>query len=120
MIITAKNLVTKTPERVNDPELPDALKAKLRADGLAKPLSGLELCHIEDDCFVCGNKLTTPYVYWDGATKGLSLCRICGPRLALGLAEDSHELATGERGQANTDATGWLGTYKQKRKYGME
>ena len=120
MIITAKDFETKTPEWVNDPDLPDALKAQFRADGLAEPLNGLELCHIEDECFVCGNKLTTPYVYWDGSKKGLSLCRTCAPRLALGLAEDAHELSTGQRSGTKTDSTDWLGTYAQKREYGVE
>ena len=120
MIITSKDFEVKTPEWVTDPDLPEALKAQFHADGLAEPLNGLELCHIEDDCFVCGRKLTTPYVYWDGCNKGISICQSCAPRLALGLAEDAYELATGQRSAAPIDVTDWLGKYAQKREYGLE
>jgi hypothetical protein len=120
MIITSKDFEVKTPEWVTDPNLPEGLKAQFRADGLAEPLNGLELCQIEDDCFVCGRKLTAPYVYWDGCNKGISLCQTCAPRLALGLAEDAYELASALRSKAKTDATDWLGTYAQRRENGLE
>ncbi len=120
MIVTAASFEVKTQEWVNDPDLPEGLKKIFHADGLAEPLNGLELCHLEDECYLCGNKLTTPYVYWHCGDKGLSLCGICAPRLALGLAEDSQELRTGKRCIANIEATDWLGTYAQKRQYGVE
>ena len=84
MIITSASFEVKTPEWVNDPDLPEGFKKIFHADGLAEPLNGLELCHIEDDCYLCGNKLMTPYVYWHCGDKGLSLGGICAPPARLG------------------------------------
>jgi hypothetical protein len=40
--------------------------------GLAEALSNVEMADIEDDCFVCGQKLATPYVCQHGPARFLA------------------------------------------------
>lgn len=63
--------------------------------GFAESLSGVEMVDLEDDCFVCGQKLTLPFVYWDGSLRGLSFHGNCAARLAGGLARDAQEILSG-------------------------
>ena len=83
-------------------------------------MNRVECLTIEDECFKCGKKLTTPYIYWNGATGNLSLHPQCAAKLALGLVQDAHVLISGNPSSTEVDAAAWLETVAQKQQYGME
>lgn len=118
-LIREQDFIPKHPDWMSDPAMPEAEKSKLAAMGFAEPLSRVECNEIHDDCFKCGEKLTTPYVYWQLSETSVSLHPHCAARLALGLAQDARDALEGKRGEA-VDAADWLTAYAQKRVYGVE
>lgn len=118
-LIREQDFIPKRPDWLADPSMPEAEKAKLMEMGLAEPLSRVECNEIHDDCFACGQKLTTPYVYWQLHDTAMSLHPNCAAKLALGLAQDAREAMEGNRGEAVNGAE-WLVTYAQDRMYGAE
>jgi hypothetical protein len=61
---------------------------------LAEYSSPSDAMLIDDDCFVCGEKLTLPYVYWHGSGgdnkgKSISLHHQCARHLAKGITQDA-------------------------------
>ena len=73
-----------------------------------------------DDCFHCGEKITTPYLYWQGAPKGVSLHQNCALKVALGLIQDAHERTKGKPPESERDAALWLDLFASKKEYGIE
>ncbi|MBX7208661.1 MAG: hypothetical protein K1X78_10135 [Verrucomicrobiaceae bacterium] len=118
-LIREQDFIPKHPDWMTDPDLTDAEKSKLAAMGFAEPLSRVECNEIHDDCFKCGEKLGTPYIYWQFMEMGISLHPHCAAKLALGLAQDARDALEEKRGEA-VDAAVWLTTYAQKRVYGVE
>lgn len=59
---------------------------------MADPLSRVECLEIVDDCFNCGEKLTTPHIYWQGATANPSLHAKCARDLAAGLEKEARDV----------------------------
>ena len=120
MILRADHFEARPHEILSDPDLSDEMKRHFKELGLADMASQVELHDIVDECFKCGEMLTTPYIYWHGAGRGLSLHPKCAAALALGLAQDMHEFDTGKRSKDETDAAQWLGAFAQKKLYGVE
>ena len=81
------------------------LKQELRERGMADPLSRVECLEIVDEC---GEKLTTPYIYWQGATGNLSLHAKCAAKLALGLSQDAFQNAHGAGAKPQKEEVSWL------------
>lgn len=86
------------------------LKQELRDHGLADPYSRVECLEIVDECFNCGEKLTTPYVYWQGATGNLSLHPKCAAKLALCLGKDSFSIQMKRDVSSDSEAASALTT----------
>jgi hypothetical protein len=118
-LIREQDFIPKRPDWVADPAMSETEKAKLIEMGLAEPLSRVECNEIHDDCLVCGQKLTTPYVYWQVHHMAMSLHPKCAAKLALGLAQDAQDALEGTRG-GGVNAAEWLTTYAQKRMYGVD
>lgn len=113
-LIREQDFNPKHPDWMSDPAMPEAEKSKLLAMGLTEPLSRVECNEIHDDCHACGQKLTTPYVYWQLHDTVMSLHPNCAAKLALGLAQDAQDALEGERGDA-VNAADWLVNYARKR-----
>ena len=88
MIVRSEDFVPRPPSWEDDPSVSAELKQELRERGMADPLSRVECLEIVDECFNSGEKLTTPYIYWQGATANLSLHAKCAGDLAKGLLKD--------------------------------
>lgn len=95
MIVRSEDFEAKTHPVLLEPGLPEEFKRELKARGMADTMNGVECMEIVDECFSCGKKLTTPYVYWQGLPHALSLHPQCAARLALGLAQDGYHAARG-------------------------
>ena len=108
MIVRSDDFEARHPEWLSDEAVPQELKQTLQASGMGEPTNSAECLEIVDECFKCGGKLTTPYVYWNGAAGSISLHPACATKLSLGLAQDSHELATGTRCKIAAEAADWL------------
>lgn len=106
-VIRSEDFEPRRPEWVSDPHFDDLLKKELIARGMAEPLSGVECVELEDDCWYCRQKLTTPYVYWNNE-RSLSLHAACAARLAAGLAQDAQEILSGGRGDGKVSGAKWL------------
>lgn len=120
MIVRSEDFEAKTHPILLEPGLPDGLKQDLRTLGMADTMNGVECMEIVDDCFYCGKKLTTPYVYWQGAPQSISLHTQCAARLALGLAQDGYQAANGHKPETERVATKWLDLFASKKEYGVE
>lgn len=92
MIVRSEDFVPRPPSWEDDPSVSAELKQELRERGMADQLSRVECLEIVDECFNCGEKLTTPYIYWQGATGNLSLHAKCAADLALGVTKDAFEI----------------------------
>ena len=115
MIVRSEDFQLRPPKWTEDSSVSDDLKSKLAEHGLAEPMNEVECVDIVDECFHCGQKLSTPYVYWQGALHSLSLHPKCATDLALGLIQDSCEIATGSPTKSERDAVEWLGLHAQKK-----
>ena len=120
MIVRAEDFIAQPHPVLNEPGLPDEMKRHFKELGLTDTLNRVECLDIVDDCFFCGKKLSTPYVYWNGGTGSLSLHAKCSAKLALGLAQDASAVSTGHRPDSETTAVQWLDLFAQKKEYGVE
>jgi len=120
MIVRSEDFEARHPEWLKDEEIPEELKRCLEASGMGEPTNSVECLEIVDECFKCGGKLTTPYVYWNGAAGSISLHPACAARLSLGLAQDSHELAAGTRCKIAAEAAEWLRSVAQNDEHGRD
>jgi hypothetical protein len=107
MIVRSEDFVPRPPAWEDDPSVSAELKQELWGHGFAEEQSRVECLEIKDECFNCGEKLTTPYVYWQGATANLSLHTKCASQLASGLSQDAFESAKGSPSESGSDATRW-------------
>ena len=89
-------------------EMPASMQQGCIEAGLAEMYSISDSIHLQDDCFVCGKKLKTPYVYWHGMTRGLSLHPECVPKLAAGICRDAGEIYGELPGPATAEGAAWL------------
>ena len=108
MIVRSEDFVPRPPSWEDDPSVSAELKQELRERGMADPLSRVECLEIVDECFNCGEKLTTPYIYWQGATGNLSLHAKCAAKLALGLSQDAFQNAHGAGAKPQKEVVSWL------------
>ena len=120
MIVRAEDFEVRHPEWISDPTITPDTRELLEAMGVDEPLNRVECLDVVDECFKCGEKLTTPYIYWNMAKGGVSLHPRCAARLALGLVQDACELAKGKRADTEPDAVDWLMLYAQKKIYRIE
>ena len=111
MIVRSEDFELRPPKWTEDSSVADDLKSQLAEHGLAEPMNEVECMNIVDECFHCGQKLSTPYVYWQGALQSLSLHPKCATDLALGLIQDSYELDTCKPAGTERAAVAWLGDY---------
>jgi hypothetical protein len=96
------------------------MRRDFKARGMADMLNRVECLEIVDECFYCGGKLTTPYIYWNGAVGALSLHPACAARLALGLTQDAYGVAKGAKAISERDAAQWLDLFAATKEYGVE
>lgn len=120
MIVRAEDFEAKTHPVLLEPGLPEEMRLDFKARGMADTMNGVECMEIVDECFYCGKKLTTPYVYWQGMPQSISLHQQCAARLALGLAQDGYAAAKGAKPETERDAAKWLETFAGKKEYGLE
>lgn len=73
MIVRSEDFLTLPPEWMADTTVSAELKQKLRERGMAEAQSRVECLEIVVDCFNCGEKLATPYIYCHGVTGTFSL-----------------------------------------------
>jgi hypothetical protein len=120
MIVRSEDFIPRTHPVLLEPDLPVEIKIFLKQGGMAEPMNRMECCDVDDDCFHCGEKLTTPYLYWQGAPKSVSLHQKCALKVALGLIQDAHELTKDKPSESERDAAAWLDLYASKKEYGIE
>jgi hypothetical protein len=119
-VIRDRDFEAKRPAWFSEPDFPADLKEELIEKGFAEPVNKMECREVHDDCMYCGEKLTTPYVYWNCAEGAISLHAKCAAKLAIGLAQDAQEVIGGTRGNGKSDGVFWLTGYAQKCEYGVE
>jgi hypothetical protein len=110
MIVRADDFIPRTHPLLLDPEAPEEFKRHFQETGMAPTLNKVECLEIVDDCFHCGEKLTTPYVYWQGDPGSISLHQKCALKLILGLTQDAYELANFSAIASKREAIQWLNT----------
>ncbi len=120
MLVTSDSFVAKTHPVLLDPEVSDERKRQFREMGWAESLNQMELCDIVDDCFLCGQKLTTPYVYWHGWLKGLSLHPRCAMELGFGLVQDVYAASHEGRADCETTVADWVKHFVGRKEYGLQ
>jgi hypothetical protein len=120
MLVRSEDFEVHTHPVLLEPGLPDEMKQHFREMGMAPSLNRVEMLEIVDECFHCGEKLTTPYVYWQGDPKGLSVHTQCAMKMALGLLQDVYESSKGQRAESERDAAKWLDLFASKKEYGVE
>lgn len=104
MIVRSEDFVPRPPSWEDDTSVSAELKQELRERGMADPLSRVECLEIVDECFNCGEKLTTPYIYWQGATGNLSLHAKCAATLALGVTKDAFQIISSRAPSGDLEA----------------
>ena len=120
MLIRAEDFEAHAHPVLSEPELPDEMKLHFKELGLAATRNNVECLEIVDECFHCGEKLTTPYIYWQGDPRSISLHPKCAMKLALGLVQDTHEAANGKRAESERQAAIWLELFVSKKASGLE
>ena len=120
MIVRSEDFQLRSPKWTEDSSVSDDLKSQLAEQGLAEPMNEMECMDIVDECFHCGRKLSTPYVYWQGALQSLSLHPKCAIEMALGFVQDGYEATKGHRAESERHAAAWLELYASKKEYGLE
>lgn len=120
MLVTPDSFVAKTHPVLLDPAVSDDMKRELRERGWADSLNGMEMCDVVDDCFHCGQKLGTPYVYWHGWTGSVSLHPRCAMRMAFGMAQDAFQSVKGSRATTEMEVAKWVELFVGRKEYGLE
>jgi hypothetical protein len=98
-VIRSQSFEYKQPDWVNDPSVPEEDKRILIEEmGMGGSISSADAMDVQDDCFVCGNKLGFPYIYWHGSgddrcAKGISLHPACAVSFSKGILRDAAEIA---------------------------
>lgn len=108
MIVRTEDFEARPPAWMEDPTVSTELKEELRERGMADSASRVDCLEIVDDCFNCGEKLTTPYIYWHGATGTLSLHAKCAVDLVMGLAQDAHQMEAPNDAPTRQAAARWI------------
>ena len=89
MVVTDQHFVPKPLNWVKDPEIDPELKRIFMEDlGLGEEASWADDMHIDSKCFICGQVLETPYIYWFGLGKGISFHPKCGQTFIAGISRD--------------------------------
>jgi hypothetical protein len=108
MIVRPEDFIPCTSPILLDPDIPEEMKLHFKNAGMAESTLGTDCLEIVDDCFHCGEKLTTPYIYWQGAPESISLHQKCALKMILGLTQDAYMIAKGLTPASDKDAVRWL------------
>jgi hypothetical protein len=84
MLVTADDFAANPHDLFTNPDVPEEMKRHFRRLGWAEPYNRVECLEIVDECFHCGEKLKTPYIYWQGWAGGISLHPRCAMRMGSG------------------------------------
>lgn len=94
-VITEKDFHDKLSDWVTDPTISDEEKQELLDMGMGV-FNASEGMEINDLCFVCAERLTFPYIYWNGShgdikgeAKGISMHAECARHLAIAITNDA-------------------------------
>ena len=97
MIVTDKDFKLEHPKWVTDPSVSAEDKQELMKAGYGEAWSWTEFEEMEDDCVLCGKKLSVPFVFWRGMTKNLHLHLECAGLLGGALMRDAIESKSGKQ-----------------------
>lgn len=99
-VIHAKDFHDRFCDWVDDPSISEEEKQELFKAGMGI-FNASEGMDVNDLCFLCGEKLTFPYVYWNGShgdikgqAKGISLHAGCARHLAVAITKDAVRIET--------------------------
>lgn len=120
MIVRAEDFEYRPSSLIADPNAPQDLKNFFKESGMAEPYNNVDCLELVDECFKCGEKLTTPFVYWNGGTGSLSMHPYCAADLAHGLAQDAFAVSKGRRPDSGREAVKWLDLFAAKKEYRVE
>jgi hypothetical protein len=95
-VVRQEDFEPKHPEWVTDPTVSAKHKHELLKAGFGEAWTWTQYSEMDDDCFLCGNKLTTPFVFWRGMTKTLCLHPQCAGHLGGALTRDWMETRDGK------------------------
>jgi hypothetical protein len=91
-LITEKSFEYSPPSWVTDPAIDPADKRYLAEEmGMGDESADCDAMYLDSKCFNCGEVLSSPYIYWHGEDKGISLHPKCAVNLAKGILRDVEE-----------------------------
>jgi hypothetical protein len=88
MIVTDNDFNPEPPDWVTDPNVSAQDKQELLDAGYGEAWTWTHHEEMDDDCLLCGQKLSVPFVFWRGMTKTLHLHQDCAGRLGGALMRD--------------------------------
>ena len=95
-IVRDEDFEAQHPQWVTDRTIDEIEKRKLIEAGMGRAWTWTQHQELDDECLRCGEKLTTPFVFWAGRTKNICLHPECAGALGAALIRDFSELKYGK------------------------